>query len=78
MSDPDGPTSSDVLLRGDVNGGFYLVDPTTEHVLVKGLPSIAAAIEAARMHGAAEIWQQHVDFRGRPLGDPFRLFRQFR
>ena len=66
-----------MLLRGDVEGGFYLVDPTTEHVLVKGLASIAEAIEAARVRGADEIWQQHVDFRGRPLGDPFRLFRQF-
>ena len=78
MAAPDGPTSSDVLLRGSTDGGFYLVDPTTETVIVKGLASIPAAIEAARSHGAAEIWQQHVDFRGRPLGDPFRLFRQFK
>jgi hypothetical protein len=70
------PKPGDVLLRGSLDSGFYLVDPVCDEVLARNLPTIAAAVEVARTR-RAEVWQQHVDFRGRPMGDPFRLLRQF-
>ena len=72
------PKPTDALLIGTVDTGFLLLHPITRQPIAKDLPSIAAAVEAARVHGIDEIWQQHVDFRGRPLGDPFRLLRQFK
>ncbi len=64
---------SDVILRGDTLTGFHIVDAITGAHIAGPLPSLLAAIEAARQHGARAIWQQSVDNRGRALGDPMRL-----
>jgi len=61
-----GPKPGDVILRA-ADAGFELVDAENHRLLAKGLPSIAAAVEAARVHGAGDVWQQHIDNRGRPL-----------
>lgn len=64
---------SDVVLRGDTVTGFHIVDAITEAHIAGPLPSLSAAIEAARQHGAHAVWQQSVDNRGRALGDSMRL-----
>ena len=69
-----GPTAGDVILRGSMEDGFELIDAMSERSLVRRLGSIAEAVEVARERGAPQIWQQIVDKRGRPMGDPFRLF----
>jgi hypothetical protein len=68
------PSTRDVLLRGDSATGFELVEAGSLHRIQGQIPSIEAAVEIARAHGAGVIWQQSVDNRGRPLGDPVRLF----
>ena len=78
MGSDDAPKRGDALLVTSPDGGFLLIHPTTHEPIARNLASIAAAVEAARKHGIDELWQQHVDFRGRPLGDPFRLLRQFK
>lgn len=73
------PRPGDVLLRGDATSGFYLVDAISLQEIAGPLSTMAAAIESACFHGAAAIWQQLLDNRGRPLGDPIRLpFRSAR
>ena len=73
-----GPKPGDVLLRGSLDCGFYLVDPFTDETIVRDLPSIAAAVEATGGRRAAETWQQRFDVRGRPIGDPFRWSQPFK
>ena len=65
------PQLGDVLLRANSVGGFQIVDAVSGKVVIASLPTLEAAVEAARGRGA--IWQQSVDNRGRPLGDPYRL-----
>jgi hypothetical protein len=67
------PERGDFLLRGDGTSGWELVDAVTHAAIEGQLPTIQAAIEAARFHGGGTIWQQVVDNRGRPLGNPSRL-----
>jgi hypothetical protein len=69
------PKRGDVFLRGDVEQGFHIVDATTLKPIAAAVPTVEAAVEVARLHGAGAIWQQTFDNRGRPLGDPFRLMR---
>ena len=71
MSSPS--RHGDVILRGDTHSGFHLYDARTDAHLAGPIPSLPAAIEVARQHGAPAIWQQNTDNRGRPLGEPFRL-----
>jgi hypothetical protein len=68
------PQFGDVLLRGDGHWGFELVKAITHESIRKEIPSLAAAVEIARAQGAGIIWQQSFDNRGRPLGDPVRLY----
>lgn len=74
-SQPQVPRFSDVLLRGDSHGGFELLKAVTHEPIQTNLPSVEAAIEVARAQGAGVVWQQSFDNRGRPLGDPVRLFK---
>ena len=67
------PRSGDVLVRGDGQAGFDLVKAGTYEPIQTNLPTVEAAIELARAHGAGMIWQQSFDNRGRALGDPIRL-----
>ena len=69
------PRAGDVLLRGDGNDGFELVKAKTHEPVQTNIPTLEAAIEVARTHGAGVVWQQSVDNRGRALGDPVRLFK---
>jgi hypothetical protein len=69
------PQVGDVLLRGDTRQGFQIVDAISHEILAASIPTLEAAIETARRHGASAIWQQSLDNRGRPLGDPFRFLR---
>ena len=69
------PQLGDVLLRGDIVNGFQIVDVVSRRVLGGMIPTIEAAVEAARRRGAPAIWQQPVDNRGRLLGEPFRFLR---
>jgi hypothetical protein len=70
---PNGPQEGDVFLSGDPLAGFHILNAISLEAIAGPLP-LEAAIEAARVHGGA-IWQQTLDNRGRPLGDPFRLLR---
>ena len=69
-----GPKAGDFILRQSGNYGFELFEAATERLIADKIASIPAAIEIARRLGG-DIWQQMVDKRGRPLGDPFRLFQ---
>jgi hypothetical protein len=67
------PKFGDVLIRGDLNGGYEVVDAVTLQPLSSGhCATLDAALTVARLRGG-RIWQQAVDHRGRPLGDPIRL-----
>ena len=68
------PKMGDVILRS-LDGSFELVDALTGQRLFHNILSLPAAVEIARQLGAAQIWQQNVDNRGRALGEPFRLLR---
>jgi hypothetical protein len=68
-------TGRAVLLRGDTEHGFQLLDAMSHERLAGPNVSLQGALEAARQHGASAIWQEPVDNRGRPLGEPFRLFK---
>ena len=67
------PKFGDVLIRGDVNGGYEVVDALTFKQLSEAhANTLDAALVVARMLGG-RIWQQTVDHRGRPLTDPMPL-----
>ena len=70
---PLAPRAGDVLLRGDGKAGFELVEAKTHEPIQTNIPTLEAAIEIARAHGAGTIWQQSFDNRGRALGDPVWL-----
>ena len=64
------PRFGDVLIRGDVDEGYEVVDAMTFKPLSKAHAStFDAALAVARMQGG-RIWQQAVGHRGRPLSDP--------
>jgi len=61
----------DVLLRVYAGSSFELLDAIT-HEQIAIVPAIEFAIRiAADRH--ALLWQQNVDNRGRPLGEPVLL-----
>lgn len=62
----------DVLIRGEVDGGFEVVDAVTLKRISDHLSAFDAALAVARRAGG-RIWQQAVDNRGRPLSDPVPL-----
>ncbi|HUE89509.1 MAG TPA: hypothetical protein VMO26_25820 [Vicinamibacterales bacterium] len=66
------PRSGDVLLRGDSESGFAVLDAVTHDLIQGGMSTLLEAVDVARARGAGSIWQQSVDNRGRPLGDPAR------
>ena len=64
------PHRGDVLIP--VSGiTFELVDVATQKFVAGPFDSLVTASAAARERKAPAIWQQNVDARGRPLGDPF-------
>ena len=69
---PAGPRLGDVVLRGSLSTGFEIVDAiTNQHIA--GPMQLSRAIQAAKAYGAITLWQQHVDDRGRPIGEPARI-----
>ena len=67
------PKYGDVLIRGDLSGGFEIVDALTLQPLSQQhCSTLAQAIVIARMKGG-RIWQQQIDHRGRPLAPPAPL-----
>lgn len=66
MSEP-----GDVLIRNLPGSEFELVDCVTNEALVPR-DSLPAVLRAAASRGVT-VWQQNVDERGRPLGDPVKL-----
>ena len=67
------PQPGDILIRRARAGGCELVDAVTHKHIDGPFEAALTAIVGARLRGAHAIWQQHLDDRGRPLGDPFRL-----
>ena len=64
------PKFGDVLIRGDVSGGYEVVDAVTLQLLSEVHAStLPEALVIARLRGG-RIWQQAVDRRGRALSDP--------
>jgi hypothetical protein len=67
------PQFGDILIRNLTGGRFEVVDIVTGKLLAGPFQRFAAAVAAARARDTRAIWQQHIDDRGRALGDPFRL-----
>ena len=66
------PQPGDVLIRDVMAGRYELVDVVSLRFIDGPFDGFQAAVAAARLKNARAIWQQNVDSRGRPLGDPFR------
>jgi hypothetical protein len=73
MSIALGPQEGDLILRGTMSEGFALVDATTLQMIAGPGLGLHAALIAAQRHGRGDVWQQHLDARGRPIGEPYRL-----
>jgi hypothetical protein len=63
------PERGDVLLRGSQDSGFVVRDAVTQELLSWRL-DFSEALALARARGARIVWQQVLDDRGRPLGQP--------
>jgi hypothetical protein len=70
------PQLGDLVIRGTTNDGFEVVEAITSKRIAGPFQTLAVALASARtsVDGGA-IWQQSVDHRGRPLGDPLLLPR---
>jgi hypothetical protein len=66
------PHVGDVVIRA-LQDGYAVFDAVTENVIGRQLASLGEAIVLARSKGAADVWHQSIDERGRALGEPFRL-----
>jgi hypothetical protein len=66
------PQPGDVLIRNVTAGRYELVDAVSLRLIDGPFGGFPAAVAAARLRNARAIWQQNVDSRGRPLGDPIR------
>lgn len=62
----------DVILRASIDGSFHVLDAISFARVTGPLP-LAAALAYAYALGAPHIFQQAVDRRGRPMGDPARF-----
>ena len=67
------PTPGDVLIRSLPANRYELVDVVSLQFIDGPFDGFNAAVAAARLRNVRAIWQQNVDARGRPLGEPFRL-----
>ena len=68
-----GPQPGDVIVRNIVTGGFEIIKADGKH-LAGPFDSFVAAYECAKAEAkTAEIWQQALEHRGRPLGLPGRV-----
>ena len=67
------PQPGDILIRSVLGDGFELVDAVSLWQLDRPFQTLLGAVSAARARQPRAIWQQNVNERGRPDGDPFRL-----
>jgi len=67
-----GPKFGDVLIKETPDGRCEVVDALAPAHVSNDFATLDAALVVARMKGA-RVWQQRVDYRGRPLGDPILL-----
>ena len=67
-----GPKFGDVLIKETPDGRCEVVDAVALTHVASDFATLDAAVVVARMKGA-RVWQQRVDYRGRPLGDPILL-----
>jgi hypothetical protein len=70
------PQSGDILIRSITDSSFELLEAVTLTHVAGPFPDIGAAVNAAQTRGSGIIWQQSVDYRGRPLGDAYELPRR--
>ena len=66
------PRLGDVILRQGLDGSVVVVDAITDKHIA-GPVHLSRGVQLAKAHGATSIWQQHVDGRGRPLGDLLQI-----
>ena len=62
----------DMILRATMDGSFHVLDATSLARVAGPLP-LLTALAYAKDHDAPHIFQQAVDKRGRPMGDPARF-----
>ena len=68
-----GPAPGDLIIRNIVNGGFEIAAADGKF-LAGPFNSFFAAYERAKVEARkAEVWQQAIDRRGKPLGLPGRM-----
>jgi hypothetical protein len=72
MSQQWGPRHGDVVIRGALSDGLSGLD-ASGRLLAGGGLDLSAVLAIACMHARGDIWQQHIDERGRPIGEMFRL-----
>lgn len=65
------PQHGDIFIRASAPGSFEVLQASTFELLEGPFTSFSAALAAARALNPPAIWQQLVDDRGRPIGDPF-------
>lgn len=70
---PTHPQPGDLVIRNTVNQQFDIVDANGRHVAGPFELFVTAHIHARVEGPGGAVWQQAVDFRGRPLGDPARV-----
>jgi hypothetical protein len=70
------PQVGDILIRNTASDMFLLTDVVTGKHIAGPFKGFMLAAAAARIRGGRAIWQQNVDERGRPLGEPFKLPEQ--
>lgn len=68
-----GPQPGDVIVRNLPITGYEIVEANGKHI-AGPFESFVAAYECARVEAkGAEVWQQTLDDRGRPVGPPGRV-----
>jgi hypothetical protein len=67
------PQSGDIVVLGTTSHGYVLVDAISHRRIAGPIVLCASAVALARTLGGTNVWQQNVDSRGRPLGEPFLL-----
>jgi hypothetical protein len=69
-----GPQLGDILIRGTTANGYTVLDAITFRPCAGSpLGDLHSAVALARSLTMGEVWQQSVDHRGRPVGEPLRL-----
>ena len=65
-----GPQPGDLIIRSTLNSEFAIFGADGRHVAGPFESFLTAHVRARVEAKGASIWQQMIDLRGRPLGDP--------